>query len=147
MIKCKVLLCWLLAAVCLLGGCGVADAAAQTVELETVAPEKAQVCMDASWFSDFDVLDEEVYIKCIVTVECTESMRLQIYGFFPEDEGKLLKDPLLPGQFGTSPDSLQNTAELSPGKNELQIYFIGTFAGNKQKQTRLLPTLYLIEAP
>lgn len=115
-------------------------------ELETIAQEKVCVSESDSWFSDFYVLNDKVYIECVVTVECSEATSIQLYGCFPKDEGKLLKDALLLGQFGDSMDSLQDTAELPAGTTELHVYFIGDFAGTNQKQDRLLPTLYFVEA-
>lgn len=114
-------------------------------ELETVAQEKVCVAESDSWLSDFYVLNGEAYIKCIITVECSEATEIQLYGYFPKDEGKLLKEALLLGQFGDSTDSLRGTAELPTGTTELHVYFIGDFAGTNQKQDRLLPLLYFVE--
>ena len=138
-------LCVILA-LCLLalGGCGTAEAERGAPELETVAAELAHVVDDASWYSDFSVQGDKVYITCVVTVECSEATELQIYGDFREDEGKLLKNSLLLGQLGEDINSLQSTAALPRGKTELRVTFIGDFAGTAQKQNRLLPQLYLV---
>ena len=136
-------LCVLLAALllALAGGRGVA---AETAGLETVAPELAHVVDDASWYSDFSVQGDKVYITCVVTVECSEATELQIYGDFRKDAGKLLKNPLLLGQLGEDINSLQSTAALPRGQTELRVVFVGDFAGTDQKQNRLLPQLYLV---
>ena len=124
------------------GGCGTAEDDA--ARLETVAPELAHVVDDASWYSDFSVQGDKVYITCVVTVECSEATELQIYGDFREDAGKLLKNPLLLGQLGEDSNSLQSTAALPRGQTELRVVFVGDFAGTDQKQNRLLPQLYLV---
>ena len=137
---CVILALFLLA----LGGCGTTEAERVAPELETVAAELAYVVNDVSWFSDFSVQGDKVYITCVVAVECSEATELQIYGDFREDEGKLLKNSLLLGHLGDDADDLQSTAALPRGKTELHVTFIGDFAGTDQKQNRLLPQLYLV---
>lgn len=138
------LLCVTLALLLLASAGGCATAEDDAAGLETVAPELAHVVDDASWYSDFSVQGDKVYITCVVTVACSEATELQIYGDFREDAGKLLKNPLLLGQLGDDSNRLQSTAALPRGQTELRVVFVGDFAGTDQKQNRLLPQLYLV---
>ena len=131
----------------LAAGCGSTDgSAAGDVTLETVSPERAHILTDASWFSDFSVQGNTVYLKCMLVIECVETTVVRIYGSFPKDAGRLLTESLLPGGFGDDTAHLRDTSTLLPGQNELTVFFVGTFAGSAQKQDRLLPVLYLVES-
>ena len=106
---------------------------------------------DRSWFSDYKVRGGAVWLECEMTLEnhTSEPLTGCLRACFPDDLGKLVKEDRLPGLLTAEvepvvPTSLPEPAvlELKPGRTTLRITFIGYFAGDTEKQDRLLPELY-----
>ena len=106
---------------------------------------------ECSWFSDYRVRGGAVWLECELTLEnhTAEPMTGCLRACFPDDMGKLVKEERLPGLLAaevepvvpvTLPDP--TVLELKPGRTTLRITFIGYFAGDTEKQDRLLPELY-----
>ena len=104
-----------------------------------------------SWFSDYKVRGGAVWLECELTLENHTSKPLTgcLTACFPDDVGKLVKEDRLPGLLTAEvepvvPVTLPDPAvlELKPGRTTLRITFIGYFAGDTEKQDRLLPELY-----
>ena len=106
---------------------------------------------ERSRFSEYKVRGGAVWLECKLTLENHTSEPLSgcLRASFPKDVGKLVKEERLPGLLASEvkpevPTSLPEPTvlELKPGRTTLRIVFIGYFAGDTEKQDRLLPELY-----
>lgn len=104
------------------------------------------VASEGSWFSSFEVVGERVNFYCRIRIRNTtnEAQEISVFGNFAEDvAGGLVKEAIILGC--DSKDPSITTFTIPPGDVDIQIVFSGTFAGNMQKQNRLLPELEIIK--
>jgi hypothetical protein len=100
-----------------------------------------EIIYERSWFSDFEVIDDKVLIKCKIAIKnnTENNIEYRINAIFKDDVriGLLRKETLE----GYKEDLVTNVFTISANEtieNE-KIVFIGEFAGNYQKHDRNLP--------
>ncbi len=91
-----------------------------------------------SYYSDYEVKDNKVYITCYVTLEnrLDEEQTVKLSAEFPNDVNKLLKSSWI--------DSKDNLTLMAKAKDSFNVIFIGDFARTNQKHDRLLPEINII---
>jgi hypothetical protein len=94
-----------------------------------------------SHFNDFKIVDDKVYIECIITIKnnTEKNIKFRITAEFKDDAlSGLLKNEILEGY---NEDLVNNTFNISANETiEYQkIIFIGDFAGYYIKHDRELP--------
>lgn len=98
-----------------------------------------------SFYSDFKIENNKVYIYCDVLIKNPDKddAKIALSGVFENDvKNGLLKEPLLNGyasDFETTEFNLKN------GDNRIEVVFIGDYAGKNQKYDRLLPEIKIIK--
>ena len=97
-----------------------------------------------SYFSDFEVEGDKVFIKCHITIENTfeDEKTVTISAILPEDvsNGLLKADPVK----ALEEDGSEMKFVLSPNMlNSFDVVFVGEYAGTNQKANRLLPEIYI----
>lgn len=98
-----------------------------------------------SYFSDFEVVDDNVYIYCTIVLTNTtskeRSFRLEV--FFEDDvKGHLL----LESELYAYGEEKETTFSLHANETrEFNICFAGKFGGRKIKKNRLLPKIEIID--
>ena len=131
--RCTVL-AYLLVLCCLLGACG-AEEMPITVNEE------------ASYFDNFVVIDDFVYIYCTVFLknDSTETCEVVLYGTFEKDyaSGLLTEEKLIAV---TADSASSHVLTVPPGGAYFPIVFIGGYGGNPTKHDRLLPELEIVFA-
>lgn len=98
-----------------------------------------------SFFSDFEVEDGKVMIKCYYVIynNTDTTYYIQLRGNFEDDQKLgLLKEPQLYARINIEDDDTY--LEISPGENKLDVVYVGTFAGTERKTNRLLPDTDII---
>ena len=108
--------------------------------------QKSEIYIDTqeSFYSDFFVSNNKVYIKCILTINNTteDDVNASFIGYFYEDvKTGLLKNAELKGY---EDDFETSSFSIPKGKHNLTVTFIGEFAGNNQKSNRQLPDIRII---
>lgn len=97
-----------------------------------------------SYFSDYAIEDDKVYIKCHVILTNTYDVEktVKLSAKLPQDAASgLLKDEKIKA---LNEDGSQATFVLPPNSSEsFDVVFVGEFAGNKQKQDRHLPEIMI----
>lgn len=98
-----------------------------------------------SYFSDFEVVGQQVNIKCYVTLKNTfnENKTVELAALFPDDvRFGLLQSSTLSG---VHLDSLEGRFAV-PAKSQkaFEVLFIGNFAGTNRKHDRLLPEIEIV---
>ena len=97
-----------------------------------------------SYFSDFEVEDDKVFIKCHVTIENTfeDEKTVTLSAILPEDvTNGLLKNETVKA---LEEDGSEMEFVLSPNmSNSFDVVFVGEYAGTNQKANRLLPEIYI----
>ena len=100
---------------------------------------------DKSLFSDFKIIDDKVYIYCTLFIDnrAGSNKDIKIKALF-ENDAKigLLKEAAL---YGCSVDKNSGIFNLEQGENQIDIVFIGQYAGTPKKVSRALPTIEIIE--
>ena len=130
----KKLIAFLLTLCVLCGACGTADASSVVVQ------------KDGSWFSDFEVVGEQVNFYCFLRLKNTgeQAQTVSIYGSFDADvHGGLVAESRL---LAHDTSDLRETAFYVPAGTEIdvKVVFSGTFAGTAVKHDRLLPELEIV---
>ena len=96
---------------------------------------------DKSFFNNFKVIEDKVYINCYIVIfnNSSEEKIIKIKGDFSEDaKNGLVKESEL---CGYTIENVSESIKLKPGENKLNIVFIGVFGGNYKKNNRLLPQM------
>ena len=97
-----------------------------------------------SYFSDFEVEDDKVFIKCHVTIENTfeDEKTVTLSAILPEDvTNGLLKNETVKA---LEEDGSEMEFVLLPNtSNSFDVVFVGEYAGTNQKANRLLPEIYI----
>lgn len=135
----------------------VPETAAQTLalfgvsSLEDLKDREISADAEQSWFSDYEIRGNRVYLTCKLTLR-NESGIYQhgrLWASFPKDVGTLMQEERLPGYLISEvgeelPTDQTPTSiiDLDFGENEIQVVFVGTYAGGTQKNDRCLPELY-----
>ncbi len=100
------------------------------------------VVKDKSHFVDYNVQENQVFIRCQVTLEnsYTSDKKVVLKGDFSEDnKNSLLKEAELQG---VQADNTKNNIIVPAGEvKTFEIVFVGTVAGTKQMVNRLLPEI------
>lgn len=96
---------------------------------------------EGSYFSDFYVKGDKVYIECEMSIKSPRDCDIQLQGTFVRDEGKLLKNATV---FAYDTENGSNIFHMMRGTNSFRVVFIGDYGGIPQKFDRLLPEIELI---
>ena len=98
-----------------------------------------------SYFLHYEIEEGKVFIKChyVVVNNLNSTCSVQLCGNFEKDQqlGLIIEGKLF------AKNSIENDItyfEISPGKNEIDVVFVGTFGGTEKKANRLLPDTVLI---
>lgn len=134
-------------ALLLCGGCKTQSSVSAGNTIDTICADDVYVDQENSWFSDFHIEADKVYITCHIEL-CNKShaRTVRLYGVFSDDVGTLVTESVLPGFITDDFDSNDNSFLLAPGAQTYDVTFIGTFAGTEQKNDRLLPQILIEEA-
>lgn len=94
--------------------------------------DSINIVEEESFYSDFYVENDVVYINCTLTVEATKDQSVCFVGDFADEaEIGLLKEK-----------SLETTSfNIQKGKQTIDVTFIGSFGGNNKKADRKLPDI------
>ena len=97
-----------------------------------------------SWFSDYKVEDDKVYINCHIILKNTYDLEktVNLSARLPEDAANgLLKHEIIKA---FNEDGTQAIFVLPPNASKsFDVVFVGEFAGNNQKHDRLLPEILI----
>lgn len=133
-------------ALLLCSGCKTQSSASAEDTVNTISAEDVYVNQENSWFSDFYIEADKVYITCHIELCNRSNIRtVRLYGVFSDDVGTLVTESVLPGFITDVLDSNDNSFLLEPGEQTYDVTFIGTFAGTEQKNDRLLPPILIEE--
>ena len=100
---------------------------------------------EKSFFSDFKIENNKVYIYCTLFIENksdTEKVISLKASFEKDVETGLLKEALVSGY---SLDESTQEFQLKKGENQLDVVFVGEYAGVDKKHDRLLPDIEIAE--
>ena len=100
---------------------------------------------EKSFFSDFKIENNKVYIYCTLFIENksdTEKVISLKASFEKDVEIGLLKEALVSGY---SLDESTQEFQLKKGENQLDVVFVGEYAGVDKKHDRLLPDIEITE--
>jgi len=100
---------------------------------------------EKSFFSDFEIENDKVYIYCTLFLENQSNSQevVEIKALFESDaKNGLLKEENL---YGYTVDENSKTFTLEQGENQIDIVFIGEYAGTPEKADRLLPEIEIIK--
>ena len=100
---------------------------------------------EKSFFSDFKIENNKVYIYCTLFIENksdTEKVISLKASFEKDVETGLLKEALVSGY---SLDESTQEFQLKKGENQLDVVFVGEYAGVDKKNDRLLPDIEITE--
>ena len=98
-----------------------------------------------SFFSDFKVEDDKVYIYCTLFIENQSDIEKNVVlkaSLDNDAKNGLLKEAVIDGY---SVDRSTKTFKLKAGENQIDVVFNGDYAGNEEKIDRLLPDIEIIE--
>ena len=98
-----------------------------------------------SYFSDFKIENDKVYIFCTLFIENKSDAEkvISLKASFEKDvENGLLKEVLVSGY---SLDEGTQEFKLQKGENQLDVVFIGKYAGADKKYDKLLPDIEITE--
>lgn len=99
----------------------------------------------ASYFSDFEVVNDNVYIYCTIVLTNTTSKEssFRVKGFFEDDvKGHLL----LESELYAYGEGMETTFSLHANETKaFEICFVGRFGGRYKKKNRLLPKIEIID--
>lgn len=105
------------------------------------------IVKDESWHNNFQVTGDEVHISCIVSLKNNSSdmKKVKLVGSFPREvEIGLLKEGSLEAYFiKDAADSI--TLEGNSAITNIEIEFVGEYAGNSQMSSKLLPDMEVVE--
>lgn len=97
-----------------------------------------------SYFSDYVIEDDKVYIKCHIILTNTYDVEktVKLSAKLPDDAANgLLKQEIVKA---LNEDGSETAFALPPNSTEsYDVVFVGEFAGNKQKQDRHLPEILI----
>jgi len=100
---------------------------------------------EGSYYSDFEVVDDQVLICCRVTIEnpTTSDLSIRIIADFPDDVAAgLLADAQL---FAVDSNTGEATFVIPANSRvTIDITFLGEFAGTAVKHDRMLPSIEVI---
>lgn len=91
---------------------------------------------DESFYSDFHVEDNAVYINCTLTLEASKDQRVYFEGNFEDD----VKTGLL-----TEPTLKTTPFDIKKGKQTIEVTFMGEFGETNKKADRKLPEITVIQ--
>ena len=100
---------------------------------------------EKSYFSDFKIENDKVYIYCTLFIENKSNTEkvISLNASFEKDvELGLLKEALVSGY---SLDEGTQEFTLQKGENQLDVVLIGKYAGADKKHDRLLPDIEITE--
>lgn len=105
------------------------------------------VIEDESFFSDFEVIDNEVHIYCVVSLknDSSDIKKVKLTGNFQKEVEKgLLKEASLEACFiESAADSV--VVEGNSTVKYIKVEFVGEYAGNSSMSNRMLPPIEVIE--
>lgn len=93
-----------------------------------------------SYFSDFNVKNQKVYLDCYITLKNISNTEktVKLTASFPDDVNTgLLKESILPG---LNKNNKESKFIIHPNSQKsFNVTFVGDFAGTIQRHERLLP--------
>ena len=96
---------------------------------------------EQSFFSNFKIIDEKVYMKCELVIQNTYNINKNIKLTATSEKDKqsgLLTDDIM---IGYDNNCQTDIFTIVPGTNKLSVYFVGSFGGMEIKYDRLLPQI------
>lgn len=105
------------------------------------------IVKDESFLSEFEVINNEVHIYCVVSLKnnSSSSQEVKLVGNFEKEvENGLLKEDSLEAYFIEDNTNSVVVAGYSEIKN-IKIEFVGEYAGNASLSNRMLPYVEVIE--
>ena len=106
-----------------------------------VKEDKVILLKSESFFDEFDVKEDKVYIKCYLTIQNSSSndKYINLSANLKGDAiNGLLKSPIISGVNKKGSDKFFIKANSTKGYN---VIFVGEYAGKPQKLTRSLPPI------
>ena len=103
-----------------------------------------QLNEEKSYFSDFKVENDKVYIYCTLFIEnsADDEKIIELKATLNDDaENGLLKEAVIDGY---SRDEATKNFTLQKGESRIDVVFIGEYAGTDEKLNRLLPDIEII---
>ena len=100
---------------------------------------------EKSYFSDYKIENDKVYIYYTLFIENKSDAEkdISLKASFEKDvENGLLKKALVSGY---SLDEITQEFQLQKGENQVDVIFIGEYAGADKKHDRLLPDIEIAE--
>ena len=104
-----------------------------------------QLDREDSFFSDFKVEGEKVYIYCTLFIENQSGSEKNVAFKASLDndvKNGLLREAVIDGY---AVDGSTTIFKLQNGENQIDVVFIGDYAGTEEKRDRLLPDIEIIE--
>ncbi|MBQ1410105.1 MAG: hypothetical protein IIY94_02335 [Oscillospiraceae bacterium] len=101
--------------------------------------------MNNSYYTDYSIEEDIVVVKChYVIIDKTLSTKtIQLCGDFQKDHDLGLVSEMQ--LFARKDPANEDTSfEIMPGKNEWDVFFVGTYGGQNQKSDRALPETTII---
>ena len=108
-------------------------------------PNNIHLNKEKSFFSDFKIENDKVYIYCTLFIENqSDAEKDVVLQASLENDAKngLLKEATIKGY---SIDEGVEPMKLQKGENQIDIVFIGEYGGKPEKVDRLLPDIEIIE--
>ena len=98
-----------------------------------------------SYYLHYEIEEGKVVVKCHYAIlnQTNSTFSVQLCGDFEKDRQLgLIKEPQLLAKNSIEDDDTY--FEISPGKNEMDVVFVGTFGGTEKKADRLLPDTVVV---
>lgn len=104
--------------------------------------DNVKIIKKDSYFSDFNVRNDKVYIKCVVTIKNTynDNKKINLYAIMDDDVNiGLLKEEQI---FALNDDDTKAEYKIKGNSEEtFDVVFTGDFAGVMKKHDKLLPKI------
>lgn len=103
-----------------------------------------KVLRSDSWFDDFYIKEDKVFMKCEITIQnkSNQDRYIKLFANMEEDANNgLIKSPTVSGFDKEGNDKFFVSANTT---KKYKVFFVGDFAGNTVKQDRNLPVIELV---
>lgn len=107
--------------------------------------QEIKIEREDSWFSDFYIKENKVYIQCYITIrnDSNEDQYIKLLAHMEDDaKNKLIKHSIVTGYDEKGSDKFFVPADSEI--NYIEVFFIDDYAGEEQKQDRNLPEIELV---
>lgn len=101
--------------------------------------------LNNSYYIDYSIEEDIVVVKChyVIINNTLSTKTIQLFGDFQKDHdlGLVSETQLFARKNPVNEDYF---FEVMPGKNEWDVFFVGTYGGQNKKSDRLLPETTII---